>query len=50
MKKVKQPPADRFTKMPIVNLAAAGIDVGSRSHFVAIGQEKEDVKDRKSVV
>lgn len=31
--------------MPVVNLAAAGIDVGSRSHFVAIGQNTEDVKE-----
>lgn len=45
MSKVKQPKTDRFEKMPIVNLAAAGIDVGSKSHFVAIGQNKEDVKE-----
>lgn len=45
MNKVKQPTTDRFEKMPVVNLAAAGIDVGSRSHFVAIGQNKEDVKE-----
>lgn len=31
--------------MPVVHLHAAGIDVGSRSHFVAIGQNKEDVKE-----
>ncbi len=33
-------------KMPltIINPNAAGIDVGSRSHFVAIGQEQKDVK------
>ena len=30
--------------MTIVNPHAAGIDVGSRSHYVAIGQEKQDVK------
>ncbi|QYS89955.1 hypothetical protein FLACOL_01180 [Flavobacterium columnare] len=29
-----------FEKMQIVNPNAAGIDVGSRSHFVAIGQDK----------
>jgi len=34
-----------FTTMPIVNAHAAGIDVGSRSHFVAIGQGTEDVKE-----
>lgn len=33
-------------KMPltVVNPHAAGIDVGSRTHFVAIGQEHKDVK------
>lgn len=31
--------------MPIVNPHAAGIDVGSRSHFVAIGQRAEDVRE-----
>jgi hypothetical protein len=31
--------------MPVVNSAAAGLDVGSRSHFVAIGQNKDDVKE-----
>lgn len=45
MNKVKQPKTDRFEKMPVVNLAAAGIDVGSTAHFVAIGQNKEDVKE-----
>ena len=30
--------------MTIVNPHAAGIDVGSRSHYVAIGQEQQDVK------
>ena len=45
MNKFKQLKTDRFEKMPIVNLAAAGIDVGSRSHFVAVGQNKEDVKE-----
>ncbi len=32
-------------KMKIVNPKAAGIDVGSRSHFVAIGQGLEDVRE-----
>jgi len=45
MNKAKKHKTDRFEKMPVVNLAAAGIDVGSRSHFVAIGQNKEDVKE-----
>lgn len=31
--------------MEIINAHAAGIDVGSRSHFVAIGQGKEDVRE-----
>lgn len=33
------------TKMEIIHPNAAGIDVGSRSHFVAIGQRKEDVRE-----
>jgi len=32
-------------KMKIVNPNAAGIDIGSRSHFVAIGQGLEDVRE-----
>jgi len=31
--------------MEVVNPNAAGIDIGSRSHFVAIGQSDEDVKE-----
>jgi transposase len=31
--------------MPIVNDHAAGIDVGSRSHYVAVGQGKNDVRE-----
>lgn len=31
--------------MDVVNFNAAGIDVGSRSHFVAIGQELEHVRE-----
>ena len=34
---------NKSISMEIVNPHAAGIDVGSRSHFVAIGQGKEDV-------
>lgn len=33
------------TSMEIIHPHAAGIDVGSRSHFVAIGQGKEDVQE-----
>lgn len=29
----------------IINLQAAGIDVGSRSHWVAIGQQEKDVRE-----
>ncbi|MEX2591922.1 MAG: IS110 family transposase [Anditalea sp.] len=32
-------------EMDIINSNAAGIDVGSRSHFVAVGQSHEDVKE-----
>jgi hypothetical protein len=31
--------------LDVVNPQAAGIDVGSRSHYVAIGQQDEDVKE-----
>ncbi len=31
--------------MEIVNSQAAGIDVGSRSHWVAIGQQEKDVRE-----
>ncbi|MCB9426843.1 MAG: IS110 family transposase [Flavobacteriales bacterium] len=32
-------------EMEIVNLNAAGIDVGSRSHYVAVGQDLDQVKE-----
>lgn len=32
-------------KLEVVNPNAAGIDVGSRSHFVAVGQSHEDVRE-----
>jgi len=32
-------------EMEIINTNAAGIDVGSRSHYVAVGQSLEDVKE-----
>ena len=35
----------RKLELDIVNEDAAGIDVGSRSHFVAVGQSLEDVKE-----
>ena len=31
--------------MEIINPNAAGIDVGSRSHFVAVGQGTEEVRE-----
>jgi len=31
--------------LDVVNPQAAGIDVGSRSHYVAIGQTDEEVKE-----
>jgi transposase len=31
--------------MEVVNARAAGIDVGSRSHLVAVGQDREDVRE-----
>jgi transposase len=32
-------------RMEVINASAAGIDVGSRSHFVAVGQDPEDVRE-----
>jgi transposase len=32
-------------EMDIINSSCAGIDIGSRSHFVAVGQGTEDVKE-----
>lgn len=32
-------------EMEIINPNAAGIDIGSRSHFIAVGQSIEDVKE-----
>ncbi len=32
-------------EMDIINYNAAGIDIGSRSHFVSVGQAMEDVKE-----
>ena len=32
-------------QMDIINPQCAGIDIGSRSHFVAIGQKETDVKE-----
>jgi transposase len=37
--------AKKKITMNIVNAHAAGIDVGSRSHYVSINQQKEDVRE-----
>ena len=34
---------EKSISMPVINEHAAGIDVGSRSHYVAIGQSAGDV-------
>ncbi len=34
-----------FEKMQVLNPNAAGIDVGSRSHFVAVGQNEDQIKE-----
>ncbi len=32
-------------EMKIINPHAAGIDIGSKSHFVAVGQQEKQVKE-----
>ena len=34
-----------FKKMQVINPNAAGIDVGSRTHFVAVGQKENEIKE-----
>lgn len=34
-----------FVSMQVVNPQAAGMDVGSRSHWVAVGQSEKDVRE-----
>jgi len=34
-----------YEKMKVIHSKAAGIDVGSKSHFVAIGQQKNEVRE-----
>ena len=36
---------ENFKKMQVLNPNAAGIDVGSRSHFVAVGQKEDEIKE-----
>ena len=35
----------KVESLPVINPHAAGIDVGSRSHFVAIGQGADEVRE-----
>lgn len=35
--------------MEIVNPQAAGIEVGRRSHWVAVGQQEKDVREMRSI-
>jgi transposase len=35
----------KATELSVVNPNAAGIDVSSRSHYVAIGQEASDIRE-----
>ena len=42
---VKQDVTKTFVEMPVVNPKAAGIDVGSRSFFVCVGQGPKDVQE-----
>jgi hypothetical protein len=37
-KKVKES-TDKMISMPVVNLHAAGIDLGSKSHFLCVSQD-----------
>jgi O-glycosyl hydrolase len=34
-----------YAKMEIINFHAAGIDVGSRSHYVSRGEKQEEVRE-----
>ena len=36
---------ENVISMEVVNAHAAGIDVGSRSHWVAVGQQEEDIRE-----
>lgn len=44
-KLIKQDPSKTFLEMPVINPRAAGIDVGSRSFFVCVGQGPGDVRE-----
>ena len=36
---------EKQISLEVVNPNAAGIDIGSRSHWVAVGQDAQDVKE-----
>ena len=35
----------KSVSLHVLNEHAAGVDVGSRSHFVSVGQERSDVRE-----
>jgi hypothetical protein len=37
--------SNKTVSLEVVNPNAAGIDIGSRSHWVAVGQDSQDVKE-----
>jgi transposase len=43
--KKKQEPGKKQMSLEVVNPYAAGIGVGSKSHWVAIGQDAQDVRE-----
>jgi transposase len=45
MNEINKKVTQNFARMDIIHPHAAGIDVGSRSHYVCIGQGKDDVKE-----
>ena len=36
---------EKFENMRVLNPYASGIDVGSKSHFIAVGQGKKEFKE-----
>ena len=36
---------EKLARMPIINSDAAGIDIGSKSHYVAVGERQQDVAE-----
>ncbi len=37
--------SNKTLSLEVVNPNAAGIDIGSRSHWIAVGQDSQDVKE-----